>query len=133
MAFITVSDAAGRVLFRRRATETEVADAVRAAEQADEGAEAAMHEIASQRYAALAAGTTIVEDVAPPPELAEFEEVVQAEPSLEEEEQPEEVPHLDEAGLFHENDALEDSIDPWFGDARFSEETNFLDDEDVAS
>jgi hypothetical protein len=50
-AFITVSDAAGRVLFRRRATVEEVVTAVRAAEAAEAEAEAAMERIARDRQA----------------------------------------------------------------------------------
>ncbi len=50
-AFITVSDAAGRVLFRRPATEQEVVNAVRAAETAEVEARAAMERIAMERSA----------------------------------------------------------------------------------
>ncbi len=126
MAFITVSDAAGRVLFRRRATEVEIDEARRAAEEADAGAEAAMHEIAQQRYAALAAGTTIEQHFAPPQELADAEELEQyggAESEFEDE--PVVMAQAEhEPGLFDEEDAADDS---WFGDARFMEE------EEVAS
>ncbi|GAC1407904.1 MAG: hypothetical protein NVSMB64_15350 [Candidatus Velthaea sp.] len=48
-AFITVTDAAGRVLFRRPATDAEVLDAVRAAEAAEVEAKAAMDRIAAER------------------------------------------------------------------------------------
>jgi hypothetical protein len=48
-AFITVSDAAGRVLFRRRATADEVFNAVRAAETAEAVAAVAMERIAQER------------------------------------------------------------------------------------
>jgi hypothetical protein len=50
-AFITVSDAAGRVLFRRPATVEEVHTAVRAAEVAEFEAAAAMERIAQERAA----------------------------------------------------------------------------------
>jgi len=48
-AFITVTDAAGRVLFRRAATDAEVREAVRAAEQAEREGEEAMRRIADER------------------------------------------------------------------------------------
>jgi hypothetical protein len=48
-AFITVSDASGRVLFRRRATADEVHNAVRAAAAAEVEAGAAMERIAQER------------------------------------------------------------------------------------
>jgi hypothetical protein len=50
-AFITVSDAAGRVLFRRRATAEEVFTAIRTAEVAEAEAGAAMERIAQERLA----------------------------------------------------------------------------------
>jgi hypothetical protein len=50
-AFITVSDAAGRVLFRRPATVEEVLTAVRAAEIAEAAAAMAMERIAQERRA----------------------------------------------------------------------------------
>ena len=50
-AFVTVSDAAGRVLFRRPATAGEVLTAVRAAEAAEAAAAAAMERIAEERRA----------------------------------------------------------------------------------
>jgi hypothetical protein len=123
MAFITVSDAAGRVLFRRRATEAEIADAKQAAEEADEGAEAMMTEIAAERYAALAAGTTISRELEPPPEeLGELEQLeeVPAEPEYRTEFPPQAEPS--ETGLFSDSEMSADTIDPWFGDARFSQE-----------
>jgi hypothetical protein len=48
-AFITVTDAAGRVLFRRPATESEIMDALRAADTAEAEAQAAMQRIADER------------------------------------------------------------------------------------
>jgi hypothetical protein len=48
-AFITVTDAAGRVLFRRAATDAEVREAVRAAEIAEVEGEEAMRQIADER------------------------------------------------------------------------------------
>ncbi len=50
-AFITVSDAAGRTLFRRPATDEEVRNAVLAAEAAEIEARAAMERIARERAA----------------------------------------------------------------------------------
>jgi hypothetical protein len=50
-AFITVSDATGRVLFRRPATVDEVNNAVRAAQAAEVEAQAAMARIARERIA----------------------------------------------------------------------------------
>jgi hypothetical protein len=51
-AFITVTDAAGRVLFRRPATDAEVADALGSAAVADREGQAAMDRIAHDRLAA---------------------------------------------------------------------------------
>jgi hypothetical protein len=48
-AFITVSDAAGRVLFRRPATDAEVTAALHAAETAEAEGLAAMQRIAQER------------------------------------------------------------------------------------
>jgi hypothetical protein len=48
-AFITVTDAAGRVLFRRAATDAEVQEAVRAAQLAEIEGEEAMRQIADER------------------------------------------------------------------------------------
>jgi len=48
-AFITVTDAAGRVLFRRAATEAEIHEAVRAAQVAEVEGEEAMRQIADER------------------------------------------------------------------------------------
>ena len=125
MAFITVSDASGRVLFRRRATDGEIEEAVRAAEHADAGAESAMHEIAAQRYQALAAGTTIEQHLEPPSELQELEEFegfehVAGEP--EGEAAPVMAEAESEAGHF--DDASQD--DSWFGDARFTDEEELV-------
>jgi hypothetical protein len=50
-AFITVSDASGRVLFRRPATAEEVLGAVKAAQAAEIEAEGAMERIARERRA----------------------------------------------------------------------------------
>jgi hypothetical protein len=50
--FITVSDASGRVLFRRPATEDEVLSALAAAEAAEAEGRAAMERIAAERAAA---------------------------------------------------------------------------------
>jgi hypothetical protein len=50
-AFITVSDAAGRVLFRRPATEAELSSAIHAAQTAEIEATAAMERIADEREA----------------------------------------------------------------------------------
>ena len=121
MAFITVSDASGRVLFRRRATEGEIEEAVRAAEDADAGAQSAMHEIAAQRYQVLAAGTTLEQHLEPPSELEELEEFegfehFAGEP--EDEVAPVMAEAESEAGLF--DDASQD--DTWFGEARFTDE-----------
>ncbi|HXP93445.1 MAG TPA: hypothetical protein VN905_08225 [Candidatus Binatia bacterium] len=126
MAFITVSDAAGRVLFRRRATDAEMAEAVHAADEADAGAQAAMQEIATQRYEALATGTMIEQELAPPEEVtAELEEFEQfAHESEPESERLSAEAEPQEAGLFGEDEMREDS---WFGDARFTSE------EEVAS
>jgi hypothetical protein len=51
-SYITVTDAAGRVLFRRPATEAEVDDAMRAAEEAEREGSEAMDRIAHERLAA---------------------------------------------------------------------------------
>ena len=49
IAYITVTDAAGRVLFRRAATPNEVTDALRSADTAQAEAEAAMDRISYDR------------------------------------------------------------------------------------
>jgi hypothetical protein len=49
IAYITVTDAAGRVLFRRAATPHEVADALRSADTAQGEGEAAMDRISYDR------------------------------------------------------------------------------------
>ncbi len=49
MAFITVTDAAGRVLFRRTATQSEIDDAAKAAGVAEFEAQEAMERIAASR------------------------------------------------------------------------------------
>jgi hypothetical protein len=115
-AFITVSDASGRVLFRRRATEAEITEAVHAAEEADAGAEAVMHEIAAERYAALAAGTTISQELEAPAELAEVEQLAAVSSQPEYTAQPMGEMESSEAGTD------DGGLDPWFGDARFSQE-----------
>lgn len=48
-AYVTVTDASGRVLFRRRATPEEIADALRAAEEAERAAREALARIAVER------------------------------------------------------------------------------------
>jgi hypothetical protein len=49
IAYITVTDAAGRVLFRRPATQQEVTDALRSADEADREGEAVMERISYDR------------------------------------------------------------------------------------
>jgi hypothetical protein len=57
LAYITVTDAAGRVLFRRPATPQEVDDALRSADTAQSEGEAAMDRIAYERlFSELNAG-----------------------------------------------------------------------------
>ena len=48
-AYVTVTDAAGRVLFRRPATAQEIAEALRAADDAERNARAALTRIAEER------------------------------------------------------------------------------------
>jgi hypothetical protein len=48
-AYVTVIDASGRVLFRRRATAEEIADAVRAADEAERAARETLTGIAVER------------------------------------------------------------------------------------
>ncbi len=55
-AFITVSDAAGRVLLRRPATDVEVMSAIAAAEAAEAEGRAAMERIARERDSLAADG-----------------------------------------------------------------------------
>jgi hypothetical protein len=123
MAFITVSDAAGRVLFRRRATEAEIEEAQRAADLANEGAESAMHEIAEQRYAALATGGTIEQQLEPPP--GDDVEHALGKGDGFGEEDGEMLPELEEGQLFAADEdevPLDESLDPWFDDARYRHE-----------
>jgi hypothetical protein len=48
-AWVTVTDASGRVLYRRRATAAEIAEALRAADDAEQSARATLVEIAVER------------------------------------------------------------------------------------
>jgi hypothetical protein len=48
-AYVTVTDASGRVLFRRRATPAEIAEALGAADEAERGAREALTQIAEER------------------------------------------------------------------------------------
>jgi hypothetical protein len=48
-AYVTVTDASGRVLFRRPATPDEIAEALRAADEAERGAREALLRIAEER------------------------------------------------------------------------------------
>ena len=50
-AYVTVTDASGRMLFRRPATAGELAEALRAADDAERGARAALARIAEARFA----------------------------------------------------------------------------------
>jgi len=50
IAYITVADASGRVLFRRAATADEVDEALRAADEAEREGQAAMDRISSERF-----------------------------------------------------------------------------------
>jgi hypothetical protein len=50
IAYITVADASGRVLFRRAATAEEVDEALRAADEAEREGQAAMDRISSERF-----------------------------------------------------------------------------------
>jgi hypothetical protein len=58
-AYVTVTDAAGRVLLRRPATSEEIAEALRAADDAEQNARATLSQIAEDRglLAAQNAGT----------------------------------------------------------------------------
>ncbi|HTJ25944.1 MAG TPA: hypothetical protein VMA36_07255 [Candidatus Limnocylindria bacterium] len=48
-AYVTVTDASGRVLFRRRATPEEIAQALTAAHDAEQGARETLTRIAQER------------------------------------------------------------------------------------
>lgn len=48
-AYVTVTDASGRVLFRRPATPEEIAQALRAADEAERAARETLAEIAAER------------------------------------------------------------------------------------
>ena len=65
-AFVTVTDAAGRVLFRRPATQAEIDEAIAVADAADAEAVAALKRIAKVRTQVLARP--------PAAEVASFEE-----------------------------------------------------------
>jgi hypothetical protein len=66
IAYITVTDAAGRVLFRRAATSREVEDALRSADTADAEGEAAMDRIAYERLLSEINSTTGVAPIDEP-------------------------------------------------------------------
>jgi hypothetical protein len=60
IAYITVTDAAGRVLFRRPATPQEVDDALRSADNAQSEGESAMDRIAYERlFTELSSGPSV--------------------------------------------------------------------------
>jgi hypothetical protein len=63
-AYVTVTDAAGRVLFRRPATEAEVEEAIQVAQAADSEAQAVLGRIAAEREQVLAQPPAL-EQVAP--------------------------------------------------------------------
>ena len=54
-AYVTVTDAAGRVLFRRLATQAEIEEAMQVADEADAEAQASLRRIAAEREQSLAA------------------------------------------------------------------------------
>jgi hypothetical protein len=66
IAYITVTDAAGRVLFRRAATPNEVDDALRSADAAESEGEAAMDRIAYERLLGEINSTTGVRAIDEP-------------------------------------------------------------------
>ena len=66
IAYITVTDAAGRVLFRRAATPNEVDDALRSADAAQTEGEAAMDRIAYDRLFSELNAKTGVESIDEP-------------------------------------------------------------------
>jgi hypothetical protein len=55
-AYVTVTDASGRVLFRRRATPEEIAQALTAAQDAEHGARETLAQIARERGLLAPAG-----------------------------------------------------------------------------
>jgi len=77
-AYVTVTDAAGRVLFRRAATQAEIEEAIAVAQAADAEAEAALKRIAGRR-------TQVLPTPAPP---AAEEEAAEDEEAAEEEAAP---------------------------------------------
>ena len=66
IAYITVTDAAGRVLFRRAATPNEVDDALRSADSDQTEGEAAMDRIAYERLLGEINSMTGVESIDAP-------------------------------------------------------------------
>lgn len=50
LAYVTVTDAAGRVLFRRLASAAEIDQAIRSAEEGDREGNAAMDRIEAERF-----------------------------------------------------------------------------------
>ena len=58
-AYVTVTDAAGRVLFRRPATQAEIEEAMQVADAADAEAQAVLKRIAQEREQALAAAAAL--------------------------------------------------------------------------
>jgi hypothetical protein len=63
-AYITVSDAAGRVLFRRPATDDEVMSALQAAQTCEVESQAALDRIAQERSDAAAAEMAVAAEAA---------------------------------------------------------------------
>jgi hypothetical protein len=73
-AYVTVTDAAGRVLFRRLATPAEIEEAMRVASDADAEAEASLRRIAAERKEAS------IPQMVVPPVAHEAEESLVANP-----------------------------------------------------
>ena len=86
-AYVTVTDAAGRVLFRRPATQAEIEEAIQVADAADAEAQAVLKRIAEERQIAMAAAQQqqALPPVAPP------EPEARSDPEAEEPAEPEPV------------------------------------------
>ena len=96
-AYVTVTDAAGRVLFRRLATASEIEEATQIAKAADAEAGKVLGRIAKDRERALAAAAHAPTEVAAPPPPAKEKPAPISAPLLEETEflEPPEVPEPD--------------------------------------
>ena len=97
-AYVTVTDAAGRVLFRRAATQAEIEEAMQVADSADAEAQAVLKRIAEEREQALAAAAAPEPLPSAQPEPQPVQARKEAEPEPQREEPESEEPAIQGMG-----------------------------------